>query len=101
MQKNDVNLKKQFPIFAHKVHGHDLVYFDNASTAQMPQLVLDAMVNYYTHYKANVGRGIYQIAEQATLVYAQARQTVAQFIGAKKEIDANDIMSLEKIKDQK
>ena len=85
MQKNDVNFKKQFPIFQHKVHGHDLVYFDNASTAQMPQLVLDAMINYYTHYKANVGRGIYQIAEQATLVYAQARQTVAQFIGAKKE----------------
>lgn len=83
MQKNDV--KKQFPIFQHKIHGKDLIYFDSASTAQVPQSVLDAMNQYYTTYKSNVGRGIYQIAEQATLFYAQARQTVAQFIGAKKD----------------
>ncbi|MBP6892523.1 cysteine desulfurase [Candidatus Babeliales bacterium] len=84
MQKNDI--KKQFPIFQHKIHGKDLIYFDNASTAQVPQSVLDAMNRYYTTYKSNVGRGIYQIAEQATLLYAKARESVASFIGAKKEL---------------
>ncbi len=83
MQKNGI--KKQFPIFQHKIDGKDLIYFDNAATAQVPQSVLDAMNEYFTKYKANVGRGIYHIAEQATLAYAQAREMVAQFIGANKE----------------
>ncbi len=80
MQKNDI--KKEFLILKHQVNGHDLIYFDNAATAQVPKMVLDAMNAYYTRFKANVGRGIYHFAEQATLAYAQARQTVAQFINA-------------------
>ncbi len=83
MQKND--LKKQFPIFDCKVNGHDLIYFDNASTAQMPQVVLDEIVKYYATYKSNVGRGIYSFAEQATAAYDQVREKVAQFIGANKK----------------
>jgi cysteine desulfurase/selenocysteine lyase len=87
MQKNDLTflkLKKQFKVFDQKVNGHPLIYFDSASTSQTPQSVVDAMVNYYSGYKANIGRGIYHFAEQATLAYEQARQKAAHFIGAKK-----------------
>ena len=80
MQKNDI--KKEFLILKHQVNGHDLIYFDNAATAQVPKMVLDAINAYYTRFKANVGRGIYHFAERATLAYAQARQTVATFINA-------------------
>jgi cysteine desulfurase / selenocysteine lyase len=86
MQKNDINfslIKKEFPIFDQKVHGHPFIYFDSASTAQVPQSVLDAMVRYYATFKANVGRGVYSFAEQATQEYEQVRAKVAKFIGAK------------------
>lgn len=85
MSKNDMNLqnlRKQFPIFDQKVHDHQCIYFDSASTAQMPQFVVDAIVAYYTTYKANVGRGVYTFAEQATAAYEHARKNVGQFIGA-------------------
>ena len=61
---NFKNLRKQFPILSQKVNKHPLIYFDSASTAQMPQIVLDAITDYYATYKANVGRGIYSFAEQ-------------------------------------
>ena len=90
MQKNDlknIDLRSLFPIFSQKVHGWPLIFLDNASTAQMPQKVLDAMVDYYSCYKSNVGRGIYSFAEQATAKYEQARSKVAKFINAQtKEI---------------
>jgi cysteine desulfurase/selenocysteine lyase len=79
-------MKKQFPIF--KYHP-DLIYFDAASTAQRPQIVLDAMDAYYTRYNANTGRGIYQLAETATQAIEDVRQQVAQFIGA---IDTSEII---------
>lgn len=86
MQKNDLdilNLRKKFPVFLQKIHGYPFVYFDNASTSQMPQIVVDAIVDYYTTYKANVGRGIYTFAEKATAAYENARELVANFIGAR------------------
>lgn len=85
MQKNDldiVHFRKKFPIFSQKVNGYPFIYFDSASTAQMPQVVVDAIVDYYTTYKANIGRGIYTFAEKATAVYENAREVVAKFIGA-------------------
>lgn len=84
MSENDLKIRNKFPIFSQKVHGHDFVYFDSASTAQMPEEVLQATVDYYTKYKSNVGRGIYEFAECATKHYEDARQKVAQFINAKK-----------------
>lgn len=72
-------VKKDFPLFAQQTQ---LVYFDNAATTQRPQKVLDAMNNYYTHYNANVGRGIYGIAEQATHAVDNTRKQIANFIGA-------------------
>lgn len=88
MSKNDINfkaLKKKFPIFAEQVNNQYLVYLDSVSTAQMPQQVVDALIQYYTSYKANVGRGIYAFAEQATEQFEKARSKVSNFIGAQKQ----------------
>lgn len=78
-------IRNMFPIFKSQVHGHPLVYLDSASTAQMPQMVLDAIVAYYENYKSNVGRGLYAFAEQATRTFEKTRAKVARFIGAKKQ----------------
>ncbi|MBI2353151.1 cysteine desulfurase [Candidatus Dependentiae bacterium] len=83
-----VAVREQFPIFKQQVH-HDkpLIYFDSGATAQMPQVVIDAIVDYYQHYKSNVGRGLYEFAEKATKKFETARLKVAHFIGAQaKEI---------------
>lgn len=60
----------------------DEVYLDSAATSQKPQAVIDALVHYYTRQNANVHRGVYTLAEQATEAYENARQTVADFIHA-------------------
>lgn len=73
------NIKKHFPLFS--AHPN-LVYLDSAATSQTPQEVLDAMNEYYTSYRANIHRGMYDIAEQATEAFENARKKVAQFIHA-------------------
>ncbi len=75
-------IKKDFPILDVEVHGRRLVYLDSASSAQKPQSVLDAMDDYYRTTHANVHRGVYAIAEEATRRYEAARRNVATFIGA-------------------
>ena len=75
-------LKKDFPILDREVHGGRLVYLDSANTSQKPQSVLDAMSTYYEHSNANVHRGTYLIAEEATAALEGARAKVAHFIGA-------------------
>ena len=74
--------KKDFPILDRLVHGHRLVYLDSAASAQKPTPVLDAMQQLYETTYANVHRGVYSIAEEATRRYEEARQKVASFIGA-------------------
>src|SRR5437879_13324247 len=59
-----------------------LVYLDSAATSQKPASVIEAMDDYYSSYNANIHRGIYRIAEQATAAYEDARARVARFIGA-------------------
>ncbi len=78
-------IRSFFPILQCQVHNHPFIFFDSAATAQMPQQVVDAMVKYYQEYKSNVGRGLYDFAEQATHEFETARFKIAQFIGAKKE----------------
>ena len=78
-------IRDQFPIFEQKVNGYPLIYLDSVSTAQMPQVVLDAITAYYHDYKSNVGRGIYLFAEKATNAFETTRAKVAHFIGAKKQ----------------
>ena len=75
-------IKKDFPILEREVHGGRLVYLDSANTSQKPRAVLDAMAGYYEQTNANVHRGTYLIAEEATAALEGARAKVARFIGA-------------------
>lgn len=74
-----MDLKKDFPIFE---TYPDLAYLDNAATSQTPNSVLEKMHRYYDRYRSNVHRGLYPIAEQASVEYEKARQSVAKFIHA-------------------
>ncbi|MBP6892083.1 cysteine desulfurase [Candidatus Babeliales bacterium] len=78
-------IRNFFPILTSVVHDLPFIFFDSAATAQMPQPVLDSIVQYYQEYKSNVGRGLYLFAEQATFMFESARAKIAQFIGAQKE----------------
>jgi cysteine desulfurase/selenocysteine lyase len=75
-------IKKDFPILEREVHGGRLVYLDSANTSQKPQAVLDAMRSYYEQSNANVHRGTYLIAEEATAALEGARAKVGRFVGA-------------------
>ena len=75
-------IRKQFPILNRKVKGKPLVYLDNAATSQKPQVVLDALIGYYSGYNANIHRGIHTLAEEATAAFEATRDTVKHFIGA-------------------
>ena len=75
-------VKKDFPILDRDLAGHRLVFLDSAASSQKPRAVLEAMDNYYETTHANVHRGVYTIAEEATQAYEGARSTVARFIGA-------------------
>jgi cysteine desulfurase/selenocysteine lyase len=75
-------IKKDFPILDVQVHGKRLVYLDSAASSQKPRAVLDAMDRYYETTHANVHRGVYTIAEQATARYEEARAKAARFVGA-------------------
>src|SRR5947209_106315 len=78
-------IKRDFPILQRTIHGRQLVYLDSAATSQKPQAVLDAILRYYEHSNANVHRGVYTLAEEATAAYEAARQTVASFVNATPE----------------
>jgi cysteine desulfurase/selenocysteine lyase len=75
-------IRKHFPVLHQKVNGRDLVYFDNAATSQKPQMVIDALVDYYKKDNANIHRGIHTLAERATKAYENTRQLVKSFINA-------------------
>jgi len=75
-------IKADFPILKRQVHGKRLVYLDSAATSQKPLSVLDAIVRYYREYNANVHRGVYTIAEEATAAFEAARAKVARFVNA-------------------
>src|SRR5687768_8036128 len=75
-------IRRQFPIMSREVKGRPLVYFDNAATSQKPQAVIDALVNYYSSYNANIHRGIHTLAEEATLAFEETRDAVQKFINA-------------------
>ncbi|MEP6726287.1 MAG: cysteine desulfurase [Bacteroidota bacterium] len=75
-------IRQQFPVLNREVKGRPLVYFDNAATSQKPQAVIDALVNYYSGYNANIHRGIHTLAEEATAAFEATRDTVKQFINA-------------------
>jgi cysteine desulfurase/selenocysteine lyase len=75
-------IRRDFSFLDQKIYNQPLIYFDTASTAQKPQVVVQAMNDYYGSYCANIHRGNYFLSEQATHHYDQARRIVAQFINA-------------------
>jgi cysteine desulfurase / selenocysteine lyase len=75
-------LKRDFPLLARDFNGKPLVYVDSAATSQKPRVVIDAMTDYYENFNANVHRGVFGIAEQATNALEGAREKVRRFIGA-------------------
>ena len=80
---NVPDIKKDFPILRRKVRDKPLTYLDSTATAQKPQQVIDAVVDFYSRYNANVHRAIYELGEEATREYEGARERIAEFIGAK------------------
>ncbi len=75
-------LRASFPILDREVHGHPLVYLDNAASSQRPEVVIDAVSDCYRSYYANAHRGVHALSEQSTDAYEAARGKVARFIGA-------------------
>jgi cysteine desulfurase/selenocysteine lyase len=75
-------LREDFLILEQQVHGHPLIYFDNAATTQKPQAVIEALRSYYEHDNANVHRGLHELSSRATEAYEAARARVAKYIGA-------------------
>jgi cysteine desulfurase/selenocysteine lyase len=75
-------IRKDFPILERSVHGKPLVYLDSAATSQKPRQVIEALTEYYEHHNANIHRGVYALAEEATAMYEDARARLARFIGA-------------------
>src|SRR5216110_2332722 len=76
-------LRADFPILHQKVHGHALIYFDNAATSQKPRAVVDTLRHYYEKDNANVHRGIHELSNRATSSFEAARARVAKFINAR------------------
>lgn len=76
-------IRKDFPILQTTIHGKPLIYLDNAASSQKPISVIEAISNYYSREHSNVHRGIHHLSQQATEQYEQAREKVANFIGAK------------------
>ena len=77
--------RDDFPILSETVYGKPLVYLDNAATTQKPRQMLDAMADAYLHRNANIHRGVHHLSQVATERHEQARQRVAEFLGARSE----------------
>jgi len=75
-------LRRDFPILERQENGKRLVYLDNAATSQKPRKVLEAIEHYYRCHNANVHRGAYGLAVEATDAYEAARTAVARFVNA-------------------
>ena len=81
------NIKDEFPIFKNKINGKDLVYLDSANSSQKPQSVIDAVSFFYSNEFANVGRGIYTLAVNASEKYEKTRSNLKKFIGASSDFE--------------
>ncbi|MFL2777440.1 MAG: cysteine desulfurase [Dehalococcoidia bacterium] len=75
-------IRLDFPILAKEIFGNPLVYLDNAATSQKPRQVIDALVDYYENFNANVHRGVHTLSMEATDKYEDAREKVSSFINS-------------------
>jgi cysteine desulfurase/selenocysteine lyase len=76
-----LDLRADFPVLAREIGGRPIVYLDSAATSQKPEAVLDAMDDYYRGHNANVHRGVYTLAQEATDLFEGARERIAAFVG--------------------
>lgn len=76
-------IRADFPILSQKVNGKPLVYFDNGATSQKPQVVIDAISNYYSEINANIHRGVHTLSQLATDAYEVSRNTIQNHLNAK------------------
>ncbi|HEY1458309.1 MAG TPA: SufS family cysteine desulfurase [Solirubrobacteraceae bacterium] len=79
--ESSLGVKADFPIFARKFGGRELIYLDSGATSQKPQAVIDAQAEHLRAHNANVHRGVYTLAQEADAAYDQARRRVAAFVG--------------------
>jgi cysteine desulfurase/selenocysteine lyase len=75
-------LSRLFPILTRKIHGHHLVYLDNAATTQKPQAVINAISDFYKQHNANIHRGIHTLSVEATNLYESSRDKIQKFLDA-------------------
>ena len=75
-------LRRDFPLLEQKIHGHSLVYLDNAATTQKPASVIQAEKTFYETINANVHRGVHTLSDRATQAYEEAREKVRDFVNA-------------------
>lgn len=75
-------IRKDFPILKRQINEKPLIYFDNAATSQTPQVVIDAIVNYYSQYNANIHRGVHALSQEATDAYEEARIKIQKHFNA-------------------
>ncbi len=80
---NVAAIREDFPLLQQTMNGKPLIYLDSASTSQKPEVVIRAMDEYYRKYNANIHRGVYYLAEEATARYEGARKKIQKFIHAK------------------
>jgi len=73
-------IRLDFPILTKEIFGNPLVYLDNAATSQKPRQVIDALIDYYENYNANVHRGVHTLSVEATDRFEDAREKVSSFI---------------------
>jgi cysteine desulfurase / selenocysteine lyase len=78
----NTSVAADFPLLAQKVHGEPLTYLDSAATTQKPLAVIEALEHYYRLDNSNVHRGAHAIADRATRAFEDARDCIAEFIGA-------------------
>jgi cysteine desulfurase/selenocysteine lyase len=81
------NARADFPVLDQKVHGHPLIYLDNAATAQKPRAVIEALVHFYERDNANVHRGIHELSRRSTEAYEAARDRAARFLNARQSAE--------------
>jgi cysteine desulfurase/selenocysteine lyase len=77
-----IRYRADFPILERRIHGQPLAYLDNAATTQKPNVVIEALSDFYRHRYANIHRGVHTLSEEATVAYEAARDKVAAFINA-------------------
>jgi cysteine desulfurase / selenocysteine lyase len=80
---NIQKIRADFPILTQKVNGKPLIYFDNGATSQKPQVVIDAISNYYQEINANIHRGVHTLSQLATDAYEVSRGKMQAHINAK------------------